>query len=269
VDCANGAAWQCAPEVLREMGAEVLAINVGPDGMNINRECGSLYPEAAAARAIAMRADCGMALDGDADRVIFIDHTGQVVDGDHIMALMARDLNRRGRLAGKTVVATIMSNLGLELALKGMGLSLIRTDVGDRYVVEAMRRGGYNFGGEQSGHFIFLDHNTTGDGMLSGLLVLAVMKRENRPLAELAGIMTSLPQVLISKNVSSRANLDDIPEIMKQYRLVRERLGDHGRLVVRYSGTEPKVRVMIEGQDLKEITTLAEETAACIVRALR
>jgi len=268
-DCANGAASSCGPTVFEELGAEVTVLGVEPDGRNINLDCGSLYPDAAVAKVLEMEADCGLALDGDADRVIFIDHEGNVVDGDRIMALIARDLHSRERLAKGTVVATIMSNLGLELALKGMGLNLVRTDVGDRYVSERMRQGGYNFGGEQSGHLIFFDHSTTGDGLMSALQVLTAMVSESKPLAELAGIMQSVPQVLISEKVARRVNLEDIPEIRDQYRLVRQHLGNNGRLVVRYSGTEPKVRIMIEGSDIIEIKALAEETAACIVKALR
>jgi len=269
IDAANGAAYKCAPAVFEALGAEVFPIGVQPDGENINRDCGSLHPEVAAKMVLEKKADLGLALDGDADRVIFVNHQGRVVDGDHIMAICARDLNRRGLLARKTVVATVMSNLGLKIALRNLGLNLVQTDVGDRYVVERMRREGYNFGGEQSGHLIFLNHNTTGDGILSALQVLAVMKREEKTLAELAAIMESLPQILLNVRVSERVDLMDIPGIERQCRLVRETLGDEGRLLVRYSGTEPLVRVMIEGRDEQEIKRLAEETAAVIARELR
>ncbi|MBW2092311.1 MAG: phosphoglucosamine mutase, partial [Deltaproteobacteria bacterium] len=241
VDAANGAAYKCAPAVFEELGAEVFLIGAEPNGENINRGCGSLHPEAAADMVLEKQADLGLALDGDADRVIFVDHQGQIVDGDHIMAICARDLNHRGLLARKTVVATVMSNLGLKIALNDLGLDLIQTDVGDRYVVERMRQGGYNFGGEQSGHLIFLNHNTTGDGILSALQVLAVMKREEKSLAELAGIMESLPQILVNVRVSKRVDLMDIPKIKHQCRLVQDAMGDEGRLLVRYSGTEPLV----------------------------
>ena len=268
IDCAHGAAYRCAPAVFEELGAEVHLIGVSPDGANINQNCGSLHPEVAVDLVKKTGADLGIALDGDADRVIFIDHNGRVVDGDHIMAICARDLHRRNRLAKNTVVATVMSNLGLEVALEGMGLNLVRTAVGDRYVVECMRRDGYNFGGEQSGHMIFLDHNTTGDGILTALQVMAVMKREERSLAELATVMTTLPQVLLNVRVARRVDLNRITEIASQCERVRKELSGKGRLLVRYSGTEPVVRVMIEGQAEDQIRILAEETANCISRAL-
>jgi len=268
IDTANGAAYKCAPAVLEELGAEVILIGAEPDGQNINRDCGSLHPEFTAKTVVKEKADLGLTLDGDADRIIFVDHQGQVVDGDHIMAICARDLDRRELLCHKTVVTTVMSNLGLKIALKNLGLSLVQTDVGDRYVVEQMRQGGYNFGGEQSGHLIFLDQNTTGDGTLSAIQVLAILKREEKSLSELAGIMESLPQILLNVRVSKRVNLMDIPEIENQCRLVQEAMGEEGRLLVRYSGTEPLVRVMIEGRNPKEIKTMAEETAAVIAKEL-
>jgi phosphoglucosamine mutase len=268
LDCANGAAYRCAPQVFEELGASVHLLGVEPDGENINRNCGSLQPEVAAEKVRAVGADLGLALDGDADRVIFIDHQGRIVDGDHILAICARDLKHRERLDKDTVVATVMSNMGLEVALKGMDLNLVRTAVGDRYVVEAMRQEGYNFGGEQSGHTIFLDYNTTGDGILTALQVLAVMKREGRPLADLAGIMETFPQVLINVTVGRRVALNTIPAVETQQRKVEQTLGDKGRLLVRFSGTEPVVRVMIEGENQDLIQTLAEETADCIAGAL-
>ncbi|MBU2552560.1 MAG: phosphoglucosamine mutase [Proteobacteria bacterium] len=268
VDCAHGAAYRCAPSVFEELGAKVHLIGVEPNGHNINKDCGSLHPEVAAEAVVRTSADMGLALDGDADRVIFIDHQGQIVDGDRIMAICAKDLHGRGRLAQNTVVATIMSNMGLEVALKDMGLSLIRTAVGDRYVVERMRQDGFNFGGEQSGHMIFLDHNTTGDGILTAIQVLAVMQREGRSLAELAEAMETFPQVLLNVKVNRRVDLDRVSEVEAQCRLVRDRLGDRGRLVVRFSGTEPVVRVMIEGDDGDLINMLAHETAECIAKSL-
>ncbi|MEW5724348.1 MAG: phosphoglucosamine mutase [Thermodesulfobacteriota bacterium] len=268
VDCAHGAAYRCAPAVFEELGAEVEVIGAEPDGENINLGCGSLHPEVAAARVLETQADLGLALDGDADRVIFLDHLGRIVDGDHIMAICARDLCSRNRLAQNTVVATVMSNMGLEVALARSGIGLVRTAVGDRYVVERMREGGYNFGGEQSGHTIFLDHNTTGDGVLTALQVLAVMKREERTLAELARCMETFPQVLVNVAVSRRVDLETVPEIEAKMRMVRETLDQSGRLLVRYSGTEALVRVMVEGEDGDLIRTLAEETAECIGKAL-
>ena len=268
VDCANGAAYRCAPQVFEELGAEVHLLGVDPDGENINRGCGSLEPEVAARLVVETGADLGLALDGDADRVIFIDNQGRVVDGDHIMAICAKDLGNRGKLARDTVVATVMSNLGLEVALKRMRINMARTDVGDRYVVEHMRVHGFNFGGEQSGHMIFLDHNTTGDGILTALQVLAIMMREGRSLAELAAVMETYPQVLVNVRVSRRVDLTTVPEVESQCAKVRSVLGNKGRLLVRFSGTEPVVRVMIEGEDGDLIKTLAEETAACIAKIL-
>ena len=268
IDCANGAAYRVAPQVFEELGAEVHLIGVDPDGQNINQNCGSLHPEVAAAKVRELGADLGLSLDGDADRVIFIDHQGEIVDGDRIMAICAQDLAQHGSLAKNTVVATVMSNMGLEAALENMGLSLVRTAVGDRYVVERMRADGYNFGGEQSGHMIFLDHNTTGDGILTGLQVLAVMMRKGRSLADLAKVMETYPQVLINVKVARREDLSAIPEIETQCVRVREILGSRGRLLVRFSGTEPKVRVMLEGEDQDLIQNLAEDTAAVIAKAL-
>jgi len=268
LDCAHGAAYRCAPAVFEELGAKVHLIGAEPNGENINRDCGSLHPEITAEMVLKTGADLGLALDGDADRVIFIDHRGRIVDGDHIMAICAQDLAAHDQLAQKTVVATVMSNMGLEVCLKGLGLGLVRTAVGDRYVVERMRQDGFNFGGEQSGHTIFLDYNTTGDGILTALQVMAIMQREGRPLADLAGIMEVFPQVLVNVRVAKRAELNAIPEIEAQCCRVKEILGEKGRLLVRFSGTEPVIRIMIEGEDRDLIKTLAEETAACVGKAL-
>ena len=268
VDCAHGAAFGCAPDLFEALGAKVFLLGASPDGENINRNSGSECPEKAAATVLEKSADLGLALDGDADRAIFVDGQGRILDGDHIMAVCARDLDLRGRLAKRTVVATVMSNLGLEKALAGLGIRLVRTQVGDRYVVETMRSGGYNFGGEQSGHLIFLDHGTTGDGLLSALQVLAVMRRDGKSLAELAEMMDTFPQVLVNVRVGRRADLNEIPSLARQFDRVGKRLGDEGRLLVRYSGTEPLVRVMIEGRNQDEIQTLAEETASLIGKEL-
>ncbi len=268
VDCANGAAYKCAPAVFEELGAKVHLIGTDPDGENINKDCGSLHPEIAAEMVVKTGADLGLALDGDADRAIFIDHRGSVVDGDRIMAICAKDLKNRNKLGGNTVVATVMSNMGLEVAMRDLGIDVVRTSVGDRYVVERMRQDGFNFGGEQSGHMVFLDHNTTGDGILTALQVLAVMKREGKSLADLGEIMTIFPQTLVNVTVSRRVELAAVPEVQAQCCKVQELLGNKGRLLVRYSGTEPLVRVMIEGEDDQTIQTLAEETADCISRAI-
>lgn len=264
LDCANGAAFRVAPAILEELGAEIIPIAVDPDGENINRNCGSLHPEVVAEAVRKHGADLGIALDGDADRAIFVDEKGALVDGDAIMAICGLDLLREKRLAKGTLVTTVMSNLGLERAFREAGGNIIRTKVGDRYVVEEMVRGGYNFGGEQSGHLIFLDHNTTGDGMISALQVLAIIQRKQKPLSELANTMTRVPQILVNVRVRERRDLGEIPEIDREIRQIESELGDEGRLLVRYSGTEPVVRVMVEGLDEGRIRELAEGLAETI-----
>ena len=264
LDCAHGAGYKVAPAVLTELGAEVVSIGVAPNGMNINDGCGSMHPEVMAEKVREYRADLGIALDGDADRVIFVDENGVEVDGDHIMALCGTELIKVGQLKKKTVVATVMSNMGLDIAMKKAGGKVIRTAVGDRYVVEEMLKGGYNLGGEQSGHMIFLDHNTTGDGILSALQVLAIIQRSGKKLSELAQVMTSLPQVLVNVQVRKKADLKKIVPIKEVIDLVEAELGDKGRVLVRYSGTEPLLRVMIEGEDQSRIETLAEQVAAAV-----
>jgi phosphoglucosamine mutase len=268
LDCANGAAYKVAPAVLEELGAEVICLGVSPNGININAGCGSTYPEVISKAVVEHGADLGIALDGDADRVIFVDEAGREVDGDHIMAICASEMIRSGRLSRNTVVATVMSNLGFEIAMKRLGGQLVRTAVGDRYVVEEMRRGGYNLGGEQSGHMIFLDHNTTGDGVLSALQVLAIVQRSGRSLSELAQVMTSLPQVLVNVRVREKCDLRDIPAIRSVIEAVETELGENGRVLIRYSGTEPLLRVMIEGQDQAGIERQAEEIAELVRRHL-
>ena len=264
LDCANGAGYKVAPAVLTELGAEVITIGVKPNGMNINDGCGSLYPEVMAAKVREYRADLGIALDGDADRVIFVDEKGEDVDGDHIMAICGTALIKAGQLNKKTVVATVMSNMGLDIAMKKAGGKVVRTAVGDRYVVEEMLKGGYNLGGEQSGHMIFLDHNTTGDGMLSALQVLAIIQRTGKRLSELAQVMTSLPQVLINVRVRKKTDLKEIAPIKETIDRVEAELGDKGRVLVRYSGTEPLLRIMIEGEDQNRIEGLAEQVAGAV-----
>lgn len=259
LDCAHGAGYRVAPAVLTELGAEVIPLGVKPNGTNINEGCGSLYPGVMAEKVREYRADLGIALDGDADRVIFVDENGDEVDGDHIMALCGTEMIKAGELNEKTVVATVMSNMGLDIAMKKAGGKVVRTDVGDRYVVEEMVKNGYNLGGEQSGHMIFLDHITTGDGILSALQVLAIIQRTGKPLSELSKVMTSLPQVLVNIKVRERADLDKIPEVKNQIDEVEAELGDKGRVLIRYSGTEPLLRVMIEGEDQQRINTLAEQ----------
>ncbi len=264
VDCANGAAYRVAPSVFEELGADVLAVGVEPDGMNINAGCGSLHPEGVAEKVRQTGAHMGIALDGDADRVIVVDEHGNQVDGDHIMAICARDLVARGRLAGGAVVATVMSNLGLERSLAEVGLGLVRTRVGDRYVVDRMRQEGYNFGGEQSGHLIFLDHATTGDGVLAALQLLAVMVEQGKPLSELARVMEAVPQVLHNVRVREKVPVDRLPSVARAIREAEEALGADGRVLVRYSGTEPKLRVMVEGDDEDRIRAMAERICSAV-----
>ncbi|UCE88029.1 MAG: phosphoglucosamine mutase [Deltaproteobacteria bacterium] len=268
LDCGNGAAYKVAPTVLEELGAEVFRLGCEPNGRNINSDCGALHPEHTAAKVREVRAELGIALDGDADRVVLVTEAGQIIDGDAILAICARDMSERQQLSGGAVVATVMSNLGLERALGAMGLKLVRTRVGDRYVVEAMRQGGYNLGGEQSGHIVFLEHNTTGDGLMTALQVLAIMQRTGRTLSELAAVMTRFPQVLVNVAVSAKPPLESVPEVCRVLKRVEKELSGEGRVLVRYSGTEPKARVMVEGRDESRIRAFADDIASCLVRSL-
>ena len=269
LDCAHGATYKVAPYVFSELGAKVTCIGADPDGKNINRDCGALHPEVMAEKVKQLGADIGLALDGDGDRLIVCDENGEIVDGDHIMAICAADLLSRRKLKKKTLVATVMSNMGLEKAMKKMGGKLVRTQVGDRYVVETMRAKGYNFGGEQSGHLVFLDHNTTGDGILAGLQLLAIMIKKKERLSKLAKIMTTYPQVLENVRMSSKIAPDQIPGFPEALAAAEKQLGKRGRILVRPSGTEPVIRVMAEGEDRKEITTIALELCDVIRRADR
>ena len=269
LDCANGATYGVAPEVFEELGAKVTALAVDPDGTNINRRCGALHPELMAETVRREKADIGLAFDGDGDRLIVCDEHGQIVDGDHIMAICAKDLLAQRKLKKKTVVATVMSNMGLQVALEQMGGILTRTAVGDRYVVEEMRTKGYNFGGEQSGHLIFLDSSTTGDGILAGLQLLSVMKKKERPLSELATIMESFPQVLKNVRTRTRMSVDEIPHFTTTLRKLEEKLNTSGRILVRPSGTEPVIRVMVEGQDEQLINDMADELCELVSNADR
>lgn len=269
LDCANGAAYKAAPSVFLELGAQVTALNVAPDGTNINRDCGALHPERMADKVRELGADIGLALDGDADRLIVCDEKGAIVNGDQLMAVCAQELLQQGKLRKKTLVATVMSNLGLERAVADMGGRMLRCPVGDRYVVEALRREGCNFGGEQSGHLIFLDHNTTGDGVLAALQLLAIMVRRQRPLSELGGLMTPVPQVLKNVRVAERTPPERIPGFPEALAAAEAKLGDRGRVLVRPSGTEPLIRVMVEGEDEAEIEELALDLCDVIMRADR
>ncbi len=268
LDCANGAAYKAAPAVFEELGAEATLLGIEPDGQNINRDCGSLHPEQVCREVVRRKAQLGVALDGDADRVIFADEKGNVVDGDKIMGLTARDMIDRGRLNKNTLVATVMSNMGLKIAMESIGGRLERTAVGDRYVVERMRSGGYNFGGEQSGHLIFSDHATSGDGILSALQVLKVMVETGKPLSELAGFVEKYPQNSRNVVVKEKKDLDTFPEVKKAIDEAENRLGDTGRLLVRYSGTQMMCRVMAEGRDGDEVREVVDLVADAIERNL-
>jgi phosphoglucosamine mutase len=259
LDCAHGATYAVAPHVFEELGAKVTSIGVQPDGKNINNECGALYPGVMAEMVRREGADLGIALDGDGDRLIVADEKGNIVDGDQIMAICAEEMLERQKLAKNTLVATVMSNLGLELAMQRMGGKLVRTQVGDRYVVEEMLRNEYNFGGEQSGHLVFLKHNTTGDGILGALQLLIAMKKKERPLSELTQIMEPFPQVLQNVRTAKKLALDRIPGFSEKIAGLEKSLGASGRILVRPSGTEPVIRVMVEGEDEKLIDTMASE----------
>jgi phosphoglucosamine mutase len=264
VDCAHGAAYKVAPSVFEELGAEVILTGDRPSGKNINKECGSLHPEHMAALVREHGAQAGFSFDGDADRVIFADENGSVLDGDEIMAICATYFMKHNCLREKTLVATIMSNLGLEVAIRKHGGTLLRTPVGDRYVVERMRQGSYNLGGEQSGHLVFLDYSTTGDGILSALQVLAVMLDEGRSLSELRKVMDRYPQKLINVAVERRRPLEEIPQLASLKEHFEQRLGEEGRLVIRPSGTEPLIRVMVEAVDQQLTDEIAHEMADAI-----
>jgi len=268
VDCGNGAAYKVAPEVLEELGAQVTAIGVDPDGENINLDCGALHPRELQTVVRERAAHVGIALDGDADRAIFVDEKGAVVDGDEVMAMIASELRAHGQLQQSTLVATVMSNLGLHLAMRDRGIRVVTTPVGDRHVVEEMVRGGYNLGGEQSGHVVFLDHNTTGDGLITALALLALAVEKGRPLSELRRIMQRLPQVLLNVPIAAKPDVATIPALRAAIERAEAALGDRGRVLVRYSGTEPLLRVMVEGERDEEIRDLAETIAGAARRAL-
>ena len=268
VDCANGAASALAPTLLARLGANVVAVNNTPDGRNINRDCGSLHMETLRARVLEEGASVGVAYDGDADRALFVDARGRLVDGDATLWVLAKRMKERGELARDCVVATVMSNLGLELALRSRGIELLRTDVGDKYVLEELLRTGASVGGEQSGHIIFPRVSLAGDGMITTVNLLRAMREAERPLDELTEGFKRLPQVLTNVRVREKRPFEEVEEIARGVREVRSRLGDRGRLLLRYSGTEPLARVMIEGERQDEIERLAEELASVIRRNL-
>ncbi len=268
VDTANGAAYRLAGQILRNLGAEVMEYHHEPDGTNINVDCGSTHPDDIAAKVKGLHADVGLAFDGDADRLIAVDEFGAIIDGDRTMLICAKDMMARGELLGHTVVATVMSNYGFIKAAREHGIDLVRTSVGDRYVMEAMREGGYVLGGEQSGHVIFLQHNTTGDGILTALQLLDVMAANRKPLSELAAIMRSYPQVLVNLRVKDKSAWRHNGPILDAIRTVEEKLGEDGRVLVRESGTEPIVRVMVEGAEQVLVEQYVDSIVTVVKREL-
>jgi phosphoglucosamine mutase len=256
VDCSNGATYAVAPRLFQNLGAQVETIGANPDGKNINADCGSENPQTLMKTVIAKKADIGLAFDGDGDRLIAVDENGQRISGDRILAIFAKAHKQKGLLKNNLVVSTIMSNLGLRLALKNLGINYLAAPVGDRYVLEQMLANGATIGGEDSGHLIFLDRHTTGDGMLAAVRLLQVMQDENKPLSELSRVMQDFPQVLLNIKVQSKPEIESVPQIRDAIRCVKDILGDQGRVLVRYSGTEPLCRVMVEGP-------LEEETRRC------
>ena len=266
LDCANGAAYQVAPTVFKELGASVITINSQPDGNNINDKCGSTHPKSLQQAVVDNKADLGLAYDGDADRLIAVDENGNIVDGDHIMILSAIYLKKKNKLAQNTLVVTVMSNIGLTIAAKEYGINLATTKVGDRYVLEEMKKSGYNLGGEQSGHMIFLDYNTTGDGVLSSLVLAQIVLEESKKLSELASVMTQYPQVLVNARIKNenKNRYMEYPEIKAEIERIEALLDGCGRVLIRPSGTEPLVRVMLEGKEEGQIKELATNLAELI-----
>ncbi|HEX4209513.1 MAG TPA: phosphoglucosamine mutase, partial [Candidatus Binataceae bacterium] len=263
IDCANGAGYKVGPDALEELGADVSAIGVDPDGININDNCGAVYPERLREEVLRRGADVGIALDGDGDRVMIADERGEIFDGDDVMAMLGIRMAAEGRLSGNAVVGTVMSNFGLERTLAQHGIGLIRTEVGDPAIVREMRANGYNLGGEQSGHIIFLDHSTTGDGLITALMMIALMVETHQPLSTLR-VMRRTPQVLENVRVRERMPLGEMPEIGRLISLAEQQLNGSGRLLVRYSGTEMLARVMVEGDDQAAIAAMAEAIGEAI-----
>jgi len=268
LDCAHGASYRVAPLIFEELGAKVITVGVEPDGLNINKGCGSLHPEGLAAKIREHRADIGLALDGDADRLIVVDERGSVLDGDQIMAVCADEMMTRGTLAGNTLVATVMSNMALEVFMQERGGRLLRTKVGDRYVVEEMRKGGYLLGGEQSGHLVFMEHSTTGDGTLAALQLLRIMVSRQRPISEIAGLLTPYPQKLVNVRVGKKIPFAEVPSIQSALSQAEARLGNTGRVLLRYSGTEALARIMVEARDEAMVNELCDELTHVVEKGL-
>ena len=268
LDCANGAAYRVAPKVFEELGAEVFQLGNTPNGSNINDGCGALHPSKLIEQVHLYKADLGIALDGDADRLIVVDDHAELIDGDQIMAICGTHMLKEGKLRGNAIVSTIMSNMGLDIAIARAGGRVVRSKVGDRYVVEAMRHGNYNVGGEQSGHLIFRDCSTTGDGVLAALKVLEIMVSSGKKLSELKTCMEVLPQVLKNVRVKQKKPLEELPQLKKLIDQYQKKLGESGRILFRYSGTENLARIMIEGNDRHEIEAIADDIAELTVKLL-
>ncbi len=264
LDCANGAAYKVAPLIFQELGAEVIVINSNPDGLNINKNCGSEHPEIVQQEVKKQKADVGIALDGDGDRVIMVDETGAIVDGDHLLAIAAIHFKQKGKLEQDTVVTTVMANAGFEEAMHAHNIKVVRTAVGDRYILEKMRKSGYTLGGEQSGHIIFGKYTTTGDGTLAGLQILSMMKQAKKSLHELAQCMESFPQILLNVDVREKIPFEQLQSVKKAIAAAEKELAGKGRILVRYSGTQTMCRVMVEGKEKKRI----EEIAKTVVNAI-
>jgi len=268
LDCANGATYKAAPETFSGLGAEVVTLFHEPDGKNINLDCGSQHPEALSREVVKKKAHVGFAFDGDGDRVIAVDEKGNVVTGDRMMAFCARQMKKEGRLSNNLLVSTVMSNIGLNIALRELDIDQLITKVGDRYVLEEMLEKGASIGGEDSGHIIFLEHNTTGDGILTALQVLATMKKEEKPLSELSKVMQVYPQMLINIEVNKKPDISTIPEIMQVISSVERALGEKGRVLVRYSGTQSMCRVMVEGPTHEDTERYCKMIADVVCRSL-
>jgi phosphoglucosamine mutase len=268
LDTANGASYKVAPAVFQELGAEVIHLGNSPDGTNINDKVGALYPQRLAEAVLQYRADVGIALDGDADRIIMVDEKGEIMNGDHILGICAIHMKSRGLLAKDTLVCTQMSNFGLDKKMKEYGIKVVKTGVGDKYVVEEMRKNGYNLGGEQSGHIIFLDHSTTGDGSIAGLSVLAVLKQSGKKLSELNAIIEDMPQILVNCRVKQRKDIESMPSYRELISRIESELKGEGRVFIRFSGTEPVIRILVEGPDKLRINRYAEEIASFLEREL-
>jgi phosphoglucosamine mutase len=268
MDCANGAAYDIGPWIFRELGATIIKTGISPDGLNINTGCGALHPEGMAGLVVEHGADIGVALDGDADRVIFADARGNKVDGDRVLAACAIAFQKRGLLDNNTLVVTTMSNLGLHEAMRRHGIKVEVTDVGDRYVIDAMRKGGHSLGGEKSGHLIFHHHATTGDGIISALQVMRVMKEAGKSLSELADCMTEYPQQLVSLKVKEKRPIHEVPVLAAAVKACGEDLGDTGRVIVRYSGTEPKIRLLVEARESAAVDTWIEKLTRAVAEGL-